>query len=213
MSLLYNIKYIPAMEILTVYPGQATGRNIDAAVEALRNGDIVIYPTDTVYALGCDALNQRAIERLCRIKGLNPDKNQLSVICDSIAMAAEYARIDNTAFRMIRHNTPGAITFILPAATTLPKIFKGRKTVGIRIPDNDIARALAAALGHPVLTTSAETEDPDDLAHAEAVALHYDNHAALALDGGECGTEPGTVVDLTDSRDPRVLRQGPVFLG
>ena len=172
----------------------------------------MIYPTDSVYALGCDALNQRAIERLCRIKGINPDKNQLSVICDSIAMAAEYARIDNTAFRMIKHNTPGAITFVLPAATTLPKIFKGRKTVGIRIPDNDIARALATALGHPILTTSAETEDPDDLRDAEAVSLHYENDAALAIDGGECGTEPGTVVDLTDSRDPQVLRQGPVFL-
>ena len=200
------------MQVLKVYPGQAVGRNSDAAVEALRNGDIVIYPTDSVYALGCDALNQRAIERLCRIKGINPDKNQLSVICDSIAMAAEYARIDNPAFRMIKHNTPGAITFVLPAATTLPKIFKGRKTVGIRIPDNDIARALATALGHPILTTSAETEDPDDLRDAEAVSLHYENDAALVIDGGECGTEPGTVVDLTDSRDPQVLRQGPVFL-
>lgn len=197
------------MQVLKVYPGQAVGRNMDAAAEALCRGEIVIYPTDTVYALGCDALNQRAIERLCRIKGLNPDKNQLSVICDSIAMAAEYARIDNTAFRMIKHNTPGAITFILSAATTLPKIFKGRKTVGIRIPDNDIARALATSLGHPVLTTSAETDDPDDLRNAESVAMHYTNDAALAIDGGECGTEPGTVVDLTDPRAPQILRQGP----
>lgn len=198
------------MEVLKVYPGQAAGRGIDRAVEALRQGDIIIYPTDSVYALGCDALNQRAIERLCRLKAINPDKNQLSVICSDISMAAEYARIDNKAFRTIRHNVPGAITFILPAATTLPKIFKGRKTVGIRIPDNDIPRALAATLGHPVLTTSAVTDDPDDLRYAESVALHYDNAAVLAIDGGECGTEGGTVVDLTDSADPRILRQGAV---
>lgn len=200
------------MDQLTFYGRQIDQRHIDRAAQVIADGGIVIYPTDTIYALGCDALNNRAIERLCRIKGINPDKNQLSVICDSIAMAAEYARIDNTAFRMIKHNTPGAITFVLPAATTLPKIFKGRKTVGIRIPDNDIARALATALGHPILTTSAETEDPDDLRDAEAVSLHYENDAALVIDGGECGTEPGTVVDLTDSRDPQVLRQGPVFL-
>lgn len=198
------------MEVLKVYPGQAAGRGIDRAVEALRQGDIIIYPTDSVYALGCDALNQRAIERLCRIKAINPDKNQLSVICSDISMAAEYARIDNKAFRTIRHNVPGAITFILPAATTLPKIFKGRKTVGIRIPDHDIPRALADTLGHPVLTTSAVTDDPDDLRYAESVALHYENAAVLAIDGGECGTEGGTVVDLTDSADPRILRQGAV---
>lgn len=196
------------MQVLKVYPGQAEGRNIDAATEALRNGEIVIYPTDSVYALGCDALNQRAIERLCRIKGINPDKNHLSVICDSIAMAAEYARIDNVAFRLLKYNTPGAITFILPAATTLPKIFKGRKTVGIRIPDNDIARALATSLGHPVLTTSAETDDPADLGHADAVALHYRHDATLAIDGGDCAGEYGTIVDLTDSRSPKIVRQG-----
>lgn len=194
------------MQLLTVYPSQPECRNLDTAVDALRNGQIIIYPTDTLYALGCDALNQRAIERLCRLKGINPDKNLLSVVCDGIAMAAEYARIDNEAFRIIRGAVPGPYTFILPASTRLPKIFKGRKTVGIRIPDNSIARALATALGHPVLTTSCQMPDPEDLRNPEAIAAHYGNNATLTIDGGEGGITPSSVIDLTDSSNPVTIR-------
>lgn len=196
------------MEILKIHPGQINSRSIDTAVRVLSEGGIIIYPTDTLYALGCDALNQRAIEQLCRIKSLNPDKNLLSVVCSDIAMASDYARIDNVAFRMLKQYTPGPVTFILPASLHLPKIFKGRKTVGVRIPNNDVARALAEAMGHPVLTSSVDIADPEELANPEAVAMHYDREAKLIIDGGEGGIVPSTVVDITDSSEPVMVRAG-----
>lgn len=109
-------------------------RAINAAIDALRDGQIIIYPTDTLYALGCDALNNRAIERLCKIKGINPEKNTLAIVCGSLSQAAEYARIDNNAFRLLKHYLPGAFTFILPASSALPKIFKGRKPLESEFP-------------------------------------------------------------------------------
>lgn len=196
------------MQVLTIYSGSINERHLTQAVEELRAGNIVIYPTDTVYALGCDALNQRAIERLCRIKGLNPDKNRLSIVCADLSQASEYARIDNSAYRIIKDYLPGPYTFVLPASTRLPKVFKGRKTVGVRVPDNDIARALAAELGNPILTSSVAIDDDEDICVAEAVAMHYDGAASLTIDGGRCSAVPSTVVDLTEASGPEVLRQG-----
>ncbi len=189
--------------------GGVERRALDAAADALRAGDIIIYPTDTLYALGCDALNNRAIERLCRIKGLNPDKNFLSVVCSDLSQASEYAKIDNVAFRMLKHYLPGPFTFILPASTSLPKVFKGRKTVGIRIPDCEFARALAEELGHPIMTTSVPVVEDSSLDGA-AVALALDSVAdiVLAIDGGEGGNEGSTIIDCCDSRSPEILRQG-----
>ena len=152
------------MDKLVFRGTQLNDRNLDKAVRALADGEIIIYPTDTLYALGCDALNNRAVERLCRIKGINPDKQLLSVICADISEAAEYARIDNRAFKILKANLPGPFTFILPASTSLPKVFKGRKSVGVRVPDCEVALALARGLGHPVLSTSVEIDD-----EAEAV--------------------------------------------
>jgi tRNA threonylcarbamoyl adenosine modification protein (Sua5/YciO/YrdC/YwlC family) len=198
------------MKTLTIYPGSINERYIDEVVEALRNGEIIIYPTDTLYALGCNALNQRAIERLCRIKGINPEKQPLSVICSDLSQAAEYARIDNRAFRILKQYLPGPYTFILPASTTLPKVFKGRKSVGVRIPDNDIPRALAQAMGNPILSTSI-TFDPDEPTEAEmpeAIALRYDNDIDLMIDGGEGSIYPSTIVDLIDSDSPQIIRHG-----
>ncbi|MEE1207383.1 MAG: L-threonylcarbamoyladenylate synthase [Muribaculaceae bacterium] len=196
------------MQHLTIYPTSIDERSIDTAVRTLQRGEVIIYPTDTLYALGCDALNQRAIERLCRIKGINPDKNLLSVVCADISQAADYARIDNRAFAIIKHYLPGPFTFILPASTKLPKVFKGRKTVGIRVPGCTIARAIASALGNPILTSSATTPDPDDIVSPEAVAMAYKADATLLVDGGEGGMEPSTIVDLTDPDSPEVIRQG-----
>ena len=196
------------MQHLTIYPTSIDERSIDTAVRTLQRGEVIIYPTDTLYALGCDALNQRAIERLCRIKCINPDKNLLSVVCADISQAADYARIDNRAFAIIKHYLPGPFTFILPASTKLPKVFKGRKTVGIRVPGCTIARAIASALGNPILTSSATTPDPDDIVSPEAVAMAYKADATLLVDGGEGGMEPSTIVDLTDPDSPEVIRQG-----
>ena len=196
------------MKILTIYPGSVNARHIAEAVERLRAGAIICFPTDTVYALGCDALNQRAIESLCRLKGINPDKNQLSVVCSGLSQASEYVRIDNAAYRIVKEYLPGPYTFVLPASTKLPKVFKGRKTVGLRIPDNDIAVALAEELGNPILTTSVEVGDEWDSTNAESLALCYGSDVSIVVDGGDGGTVPSTVVDLTDPSDPQVIRQG-----
>ncbi|MBD5232640.1 MAG: threonylcarbamoyl-AMP synthase [Bacteroidales bacterium] len=198
------------MNVIENRGGGVDRRVLAEAVEALREGKIVLYPTDTLYALGCNALDARAIERLCRIKGLNPDKNTLSIVCSDLSQAAEYARIDNKAFRLLKHYLPGAFTFILPASTTLPKVFKGRKCVGVRIPDCEFARALAEELGNPVLTTSADAEDEDELRSAESLALLYQGQSdiVLAVDNGEGSATPSTVVDVTDSSAPEIVREG-----
>lgn len=196
------------MERLTIFPTSINARYIDRAVEALRQGEIIAYPTDTLYALGCDALSQRAVERLCALKGINPAKQSLSVVCADLSMAAQYARIDNRAFQIIKRNTPGPFTFVLPAATTLPKVFKGRRTVGIRIPDNPITIALALSLGNPILSASIFGEDEDEISSPDQIELLPNIDAEVLIDGGEGGIVPSTVVDLTDSSAPEILRQG-----
>lgn len=198
------------MNVYKIYPTSINEAHIAAVVEALRRGDIIVYPTDTHYALGCDALNQRAIERLCQIKGINPQKQLLSVVCADLSQASEWARIDNQAFRLMRRHLPGPFTFILPAETTLPKVFRPRKTVGVRIPDNAIAVAVAAALGHPLVTSSISGMDPEDLANPEAIAMHYDGVADALIDGGEANANAlsSTIVDCLDSSSPEIVRQG-----
>lgn len=196
------------METLNFYGGSVDSRNIATAVKVLQDGGIVIFPTDTLYALGCDALNNRAIERLCAIKGLNPEKHLLSIVCDGISMASEYARIDNKTFRILKDNLPGAYTFILPPSTRLPRAFKGRKSVGVRVPDNDVARELARALGHPLLTTSVEIDDEAEVVEPASIAMHYDGRADIILDNGPGGTVPSTIVDITDAASPEVVREG-----
>ena len=202
------------MKILAVYSGSVNQKNIDEAVAAMRRGEIIVYPTDTFYALGADALNNRAVERLCRLKGINPDKNLLSVVCSGLSQAAEYARIDNRAFRLMKEYLPGPFTFILPAASTLPKVFKGRRTVGVRVPDNDIARALADTLGNPVMSASVPLGDSDDAldeaSDPRALGLRYSGtpEVTIVIDGGEGGSEGSTIVDCLDSSSPEIVRQG-----
>ncbi len=200
------------MKTFRIYPTSINELYIGECADALRRGELIVYPTDTLYAIGCDALNQSAIERLCRIKGLNPQKNTLSIICSDMSQASEYVRIDNRAFDVLRRYTPGPFTFILPAATTLPKAFKGRRKVGLRIPDNCIARTLAAELGHPLLTTSIPSEglEEHEITMADEIMLRYDINPEidLMIDGGEGSVKPSTVVDLTDPTSPEILREG-----
>ena len=150
---------------------------------------------------------KKAVERLCAAKGINPAKQMLSVICSDLSMAALYARIDNRAFQILKRNTPGPFTFVLPAAPTLPKAFKGRKTVGIRIPDNEIARAITEMLGHPVLSASIAS-DGDEIITPDQLELIPALDAELLIDGGDSDNLPSTVVDLTDSSSPEIIRQG-----
>lgn len=198
------------MNQIRVYSTSINPRAIADAVSALRQGEPVIYPTDTVYALGCNALDNGAVERLCALRGVDPRKATLSVVCADIAMAAAYARIDNRAFRLLREYLPGPVTFVLPASTSLPKVFKGRRTVGVRIPACPVATMLAAELGNPLLSMSAIV-DPDDPAlssEPDPVAVEYAAAVGLMLDSGSCGGGLSTVVDLTDSTQPEVIRQG-----
>lgn len=199
------------MRVLKIYPTSINERFIEEAVAELRSGAIIVYPTDTLYALACSALNQGAIEKLCRLKGINPQKENLSIVCADISQASEYARIDNNAFRMLKSNLPGPFTFILPASTALPKVFKGRKTVGVRVPDNQIATALAAGLGHPLLTTSVEPDADstvESVAEPDVVSLNYSDKVHLMIDGGRTPGVESTVVDITDSSSPEIIREG-----
>ena len=197
------------MKILKMYTSNINDRFMDEVIETLRDGGIVIYPTDTLYAIGCDALKNNAIERICKIKGINPQRTNLSIVCSDISQASQYARIDNRAFQLLRENLPGAFTFILPAASTLPKVFKGRKTVGIRVPDNVIACEIAARLGNPILTTSIEwDDDPEDGCNPQAIALKYEDIVDIVIDGGSGELTPSTIVDCTDSSAPEIVRDG-----
>lgn len=200
------------METLSFYGSTVNERHIARAVEVLEAGGIIVYPTDTLYALGCDALNNRAVQRLCTLKGLDLGKDMPSIVCSGLSMASEYAQIDNHAFKVMKANTPGAFTFVLPAGLHLPRSLKGRKSTGIRIPDSEIARALADALGRPLLTTSIDIDDPLEAMNPESIAMHYEGRVDLLLDGGYGSTTPSTVVDLTDSASPSILRQGDAEL-
>ena len=195
------------MRVLKILENNINDRFIDIAVKALADGEIIIYPTDTLYAIGCSALNNSAIGKICKIKGINPDKTNLSIICDGISMAAEYAKFDNHMFKVLKKNLPGPFTFIFPASSSLPKVFKGRKTVGVRIPDNKIAVELVSRLGNPVLSTTIKYEDEDYAVNPELIAEAYDGIVPYMIDGGEGRLEPSTVIDCTGG-EIEVLREG-----
>lgn len=198
------------MKLLKIYPSSINDRFVDEAVRVMRDGGVVVFPTDTLYAIGCDALNNSAVQRVCSIKGIDARKESLSVVCADLSQASEYARIDNAAFRVVKNYLPGPYTFVLPASAKLPKIFKGRKEVGIRVPDNDITRALARALGNPVLSTSItwDADVPEEAVEPEMIAMRYSGIADLMIDGGDGSVEGSTVVRLTDIENPEIIRRG-----
>ncbi len=203
------------MKSLRIYPGNINSRFIDEAIEALEDGQLIIYPTDTLYAVGCDATNQRALEHVCRLKDIDPRRQHLAIMCADLSQAARFARIDNNAFDVMRRNLPGPFTFILPPASTLPKAFKGRKEVGIRIPDDDVARHLANAFGRPLFTSSLIVDefDNDDyhLAMME-VADSFSSDVALIIDSGVRQQIPSAIINLMDSSSPEIIREGPIDL-
>lgn len=197
------------MQFVKLYADNPNKRTIQQIAKALRDGGIIIYPTDTLYAIGCDALNVRAVERICRIKGIDPAKASLSIVCNDIGNVAHYARIDNTTHRIMRKNLPGAFTFILPASSGLPKIYKQRKSVGIRIPDNNIARAIVEELGNPLLSTSVATnhDEPEYTTNPELIAEAYGSMVDYVIDGGEGDIMGSTIIDCTGD-EPEIVRQG-----
>lgn len=195
--------------LIKIYPENPNPKGINRVVNILRDGGLVIYPTDTVYAIGCDALNVRAVEKICRMKGVNPQKSNLSIICCDLSNISEYARVSNAAFKLMKKNLPGPFTFILPTSNELPKVYKHRKEVGIRIPDNSIICELVRELGNPILTMSIHNED-DIIEYStdpELIGEKYEDTVDVIIDGGYGGTEASTVVDCT-ADDFEIIRQG-----
>lgn len=195
------------MKVCKIYGDNIDEKSLAVVAKALKSGEIIIYPTDTLYAFGCDALNNNAISKICKLKGINPDKQFLSIVCENISMAAEYARFGNNEFRLLKDNTPGPFTFIFPSSSSLPKVFKGRKTVGIRIPDNKIATTLAKMLGNPIMSTTIKSEDEDYATNPDLMAETYADSVDYIIDNGVGGLVPSTIVDCTAS-EYQIVREG-----
>ena len=196
--------------LLKLYEKNNSRRDIDRIVDILNQGGVIIYPTDTTYAFGCHALKERAIERAREIKGLDTKHHLLSVVAHDISSVSEYVRIDNDTFRLMRDNLPGPFTFILPAGNRLPKIFKQRKEVGIRIPDNSIVHEICEALGAPLLSTSLKVSEREDIEYMtlpELIDEKYGDRVDLIIDGGEGGTEQSTIISCVDG-EAEIVRQG-----
>ena len=196
--------------IIKLYPENPNERTVRQVVDLLRRGGVIVYPTDTVYALGCALDQPKAIERLRSIRG-GKDSSEMSIVCSDISEVAEYARVDNLVFKLLKHNLPGPFTFILPASSKISdKVMVGRKTVGIRIPDNSIARAIVEALGEPLVTTSVRTDDVgDEEEYITDPELIHERYAAVyaVVDGGMGDNFASTVVDCTTSGELEILRQ------
>lgn len=199
------------MKVVKIWNDSPSDRQINEIVRDLENGCIVIYPTDTLYAIGCDALNVKAIDKICKLKNINPEKTNLSIICSDISQASEYARCDNKSFRLLKDNTPGPFTFLFKASSSLPKAFKGRKVVGVRIPDNNTVCQIVKQLGHPILTTSIEFADEDYARNVELITETYYSKVDVIIDGGDGGIEPSTIVDCTEDI-PEIIREGKGIL-
>lgn len=196
--------------ILKLYTKNNAPAVLQQIVDTLNDGGIVIYPTDSRYAIGCHALKERAIEQVCRLKGIDPKKSHLSVICYDLSTVSEYAKVDNNTFKLMKRHLPGPFTFILEASSRLPKIFKGRKEVGIRMPDNAIVNEIAQLLGAPILTSSLPYDEDEDIAYLidpELIAEKWEDQVDIVIDGGMGGADLTTVVDCTEG-SPEIIRQG-----
>ncbi|MGA9120855.1 MAG: L-threonylcarbamoyladenylate synthase [Bacteroidota bacterium] len=195
--------------IVTMHPDNPEPRYIRKAVEILLAGGIIIYPTDTVYGIGCSVENKNAIERIYLIKRMKPGK-PFSFVCSDLTHISEYAHVSNPAFKIMKHLVPGPYTFILPAAKmkSLPKILLSkRKTVGIRVPESRITLDLVRALGHPILSTSVSIGDSAIINDPHAIADHFKNQVELIIDAGTLSSEPSSVLDLT-GESPVIIRKG-----
>lgn len=195
--------------LLRIHPDNPQPRLIKQVVESLQQGGIIIYPTDTVYGLGCDILQQRAVERICRIKNVEPKKAQLSFVCSDLSHLSDFAKpISNPTYRILKDYLPGPYTFILQASKMVPKILQSKKdTIGLRIPNNAIAMAIIKELGRPILSASLPGEMVEDYTDPEVMYENFMNEVDFVIDGGIGGTVPSTVVDCTEE-EPVLIREG-----
>ncbi|HNT93426.1 MAG: threonylcarbamoyl-AMP synthase [Bacteroidales bacterium] len=201
--------------LIRIFPENPNPDYVRRVTFVLEQGGIVIYPTDTIYAMGCDIGAAKTIERIARFKGLNPGNPDMSMIFESMSQLSEYTIIhDNNLFRLLKRNLPGPFTFIVPANNKIPAMFKHRKkTLGIRIPDNRVTLAIVRDLGRPLMTTSIHEDDEiiEYITDPELIHEKYNDFADLVVDGGYGRNEPSTVVDCTGP-EPVILRQGTGIL-
>jgi tRNA threonylcarbamoyl adenosine modification protein (Sua5/YciO/YrdC/YwlC family) len=197
--------------LLKLYEENPSEKHLKTIVECLQDGGIIIYPTDTVYSFGCDIYKQKAVERIARLKGLDPKRNNFSIVCRDLSNLSDYSKpIANHIFRIMRKAFPGPYTFILPANSRVPKLFQHKKkTVGIRVPDNGIAQAIVADLGNPILSTSLHHEDKilDCMPDPEDIYDAYKDKVDIVIDGGPGGNIPSTIIDCS-SDEIEIIREG-----
>lgn len=195
--------------MLHIHPANPQPRYIKTVVETLQKGGVIIYPTDTIYGLGCDIFQHRAIERICRIKKIDPHKARLSFVCYDLSHLSDFSKqLSRTTFRLLKERLPGPYTFILPASKQVPRILQSKKeTIGLRVPNNNIARAIVKELGHPILSTSLPGEAVEDYTDPEIMHENFMNEVDIVVNGGIGGTVPSTVIDCTQL-EPVLLRQG-----
>jgi tRNA threonylcarbamoyl adenosine modification protein (Sua5/YciO/YrdC/YwlC family) len=195
------------MKRIQIHPLNPQGRYLKAAADVLRDGGLIIYPTDSVYGLGCDLFNKNAVEKIYQSKG-NDKRKLLSIICPDLKGITKYAYVSNPTYKIMKHLLPGPYTFILNASKQVPKILlEKRKTVGIRVPDNVVCQALLSEFGRPIINTSACLRDQEYLSDPEEIAATFERLADLFLDVGPGGLEPSTIIDFTE-QEPVVIRQG-----
>lgn len=197
-------------QFVKIYNENPNPKEIQKVVEVLRNGGLVIYPTDTVYGLGCDITKTKAMEKVAKIKGVKLEKANFSFICNDLSHLSDYTKqIDTPTYKILRRSLPGPYTFILPGSNSLPKAFKKKKTVGIRIPDNNIARQIVAELGNPIVSISIHDEDEvlEYTTDPELIFEKWQNLVDLVIDGGYGDVYASTVIDLT-TNEPEIIREG-----
>jgi len=197
-------------EFIKIYPDNPNEAAIQKVVKVLKNGGLVIYPTDTVYGLGCDITNTKALERIAKIKGVKLEKANFSFICNDLSNLSDYVKqIDTSTFKILKRTLPGPYTFILPGNNNLPKEFKKKKTVGIRIPDNQIVLQIVKLLGNPIVSTSIYDEDEvlEYSTDPELIFEKWQNRIELVIDGGYGDNHPSTIIDLSEA-EPVIIREG-----
>ena len=195
--------------LIHLHPDNPNPRNLRTIVDCLSNGGVIIYPTDTIYGFGCDIFQHKAVEMICRIKQIDPQKARLSFVCYDLSDMSRYSRpISTPLYRLLKSHLPGPYTFILPASKEVPKILQSRRqTIGLRIPDNNIARSIVHELGHPILSTSLPGEMVEEYTDPELIAEKFDKLVDIVVDGGIGGMVPSTIVDCT-AEPYEIIRQG-----
>ena len=197
-------------QFIKIYEDNPNPKDIKKVVDVLKDGGLVIYPSDTVYALGCDITNNRALERVAHLKGVKLEKANFSFVCEDLSNLSDYVKqIDSATFKLLKRALPGPYTFILPGNNNLPTVFKKKKEVGIRVPANSIARAIVSQLGNPIISTSIKDEDEviEYTTDPELILEKWGKLVDVVIDGGYGGNVASTVIDLTGS-EPELIREG-----